>query len=106
MWVIRQDDMINVTIPVKFRGMKESGSDAPWGMLHENIRDVIPFASTKENKKLIDNLIKAMYKKALSEEHLDNFNKLITVLDVDGDYHIMKEYPLSIWFDKSNKLEW
>lgn len=105
MFVIRQDDIVNASIPVKFRGMNPiTGS---YGELKESLEDIIPFPSTLESINEINKLINTMRKTGREGIHPTNANKKFTILDVDEDYIIRKQYSLKEWFNNSiNKLEW
>lgn len=105
MFIIRQTDTVNESIPVKYRGINpETGK---YGELKEKLEDVIPFSSTKESINEINRIINTMRKTGREGIHPTNSNKKFTILDVDEEYIIRKQYSLKEWFNNSiNKIEW
>ena len=105
MFIIQQEDIVKINIPVKYRGINPN--TGKYGDLHEKLEDVIPFPSTKESINEINRLINTMRKTGREGIHPDNANKKFTILDVDDDNIIRNKYSLDEWFDNSkNKLEW
>lgn len=105
MFIIRQDDILKTYIPTKYRGIDPVTKE--YGKLYEKIEEVVPFPSTNDSINKINKLINTMRKTGRTGVHADNANKKFTILDVDSDYIIRKQYNLREWFDTSiNKLKW
>lgn len=101
MFIIQQDDFVKENIPTKYRGNNEKHT------LKDKINECIPFPSTKESINEINKLINTMRKTGREGIYPENSNKKFTILDVDEDYIIRKQYSLKEWFNNSiNKLEW
>ena len=105
MFVIQQEDFVKTFIPIKYRGINLETNK--YGELKEKLEDTIPFPSTLESINEINRLINTMRKTGREGIHPTNSNKKFTILDVDEEYIIRKQYSLKEWFNNSiNKIEW
>lgn len=94
LYVIKQKDKV-VKMPVRYRGRDPKGIK-DYGELKYNIKETLPYDDS--NYHCINILYSKMqYHGYVKNDHVENRNKVLSIVTIDNDYNVLKEEPYDVW---------